>query len=135
VVLFKTAELCSDIGSPVVVNGFIYACHGEPNYNTAYLRCLNLETGELKWEERLSSGTGADSLSLICANGKLIILNEKGILMIAEASPEKYREISRGDVLLGKKRSRRFWMPPVLSGGRVFCRNLAGELICVDMRL
>jgi len=131
---WKSLELCSDISSPVIVDGFIYGCNGGPNYNTAYLRCLDLETGRLKWEEHLSSRSGKDSISFIAADGKLIILNEKGILSIAEANPAMYQEISRGDVLLGKKMIRKFWMPPVLSGGRIYCRNLPGELICIDVR-
>jgi outer membrane protein assembly factor BamB len=134
VVQWKSLELCSDISSPVIVDGFIYCCHGGPDYNTAYLRCLDLKTGQMRWEEHLSTGSGADSISLISADGKLFILNEKGILSIAEANPEKYTEISRGDVLLGKKMIRKFWMPPVLSGGRIYCRNLPGELICIDVR-
>ncbi len=132
-VQWKSLELCSDISTPVIVDGFIYACQGGPSFNTAYLRCLDLQTGRLRWEEHLSEGSGNDSISLISAAGKLIILNEKGTLSIAEASPDGYREISRCDVLLAKKTVRRFWMPPVLSGGRIYCRNLPGELVCVDV--
>jgi outer membrane protein assembly factor BamB len=134
VIQWKSRELNSDISSPVILDGFVYCCHGGPDYSTAYLRCLDLVTGQMKWEEHLSSGTGFDSISLISADGKLIILNEKGTLSIAEANPEAYKEISRADVLVGRKMIRRFWMPPVLSGGRIYCRNLPGELICVDVR-
>jgi hypothetical protein len=29
---------------------------------------------------------------------------------------------------------RRFYTPPVLCNGLIYCRNYAGELICIDVR-
>jgi len=56
-----------------------------------------------------------------------------GTLYIAEASPEGYKELSECDVFGGKRKQRKFWTPPVLCDGRIYCRNYAGELLCIDV--
>ncbi|MCW5551013.1 MAG: PQQ-like beta-propeller repeat protein [Verrucomicrobiae bacterium] len=87
------------------------------------LRCLVFETGEVKWTEK---SVGKGSLSM--ADGKLIVLSERGILMVAEATPAGFKPISRAQVLSGK-----CWTTPVLSNGKIYCRNAAGDVVCVDV--
>jgi outer membrane protein assembly factor BamB len=86
------------------------------------LRCLVFDTGEIKWSER-SVGKG----SLMMADGKLIVLSERGELMVAEATPAAFKPISRAQVLGGK-----CWTTPVLANGKIYCRNAAGDVVCVD---
>jgi outer membrane protein assembly factor BamB len=69
-------------------------------------------------------GTG----SLMIADGKLIILGEKGTLVIAEASPEGFKELASAKILTGK-----CWTVPVLANGRIYARNAAGQLVCLDV--
>jgi hypothetical protein len=47
----------------------------------------------------------------------------------AEASPEKFKELGRVKLLTGT-----CWTMPVLSGGRIWCRNHPGDLLCLDVR-
>ena len=136
-VLWKSAEFHSDIAMPVIIDGFIYSCFGGPQQWTPYasLCCLEVDTGKLRWEERLGSERPAKhNVSLMASAGKLIILNDEGTLIIAEANPERYNEIARCDVLAGKAGSRTFFSAPVLCNGRIYCKNLGGELICIDVR-
>ena len=56
-----------------------------------------------------------------------------GTLRIAEATPSSYRELSSADVLGGEKRPRIFATPPVLCNGKIYCRNRAGDLVCIDV--
>ena len=67
-------------------------------------------------------------LTSLAADGKLVILTTSGELIVAAASAEGYKQLARAKVLSGK-----CWTPPVLAGGRVFCRNHEGELVCVDL--
>jgi outer membrane protein assembly factor BamB len=87
------------------------------------LRCLDLATGDVKWTDK-ASGKG----SLILADGKLVVLSEKGELLVAEASPNEFKPTARAQVLTGK-----CWTAPTLANGRIYCRNAAGDLVCVDV--
>jgi outer membrane protein assembly factor BamB len=78
----------------------------------------------LKWEEK-SIGFGA----LMAADGKLIVQTDKGELVVAKATPESFDEISRAQVLSG-----RCWMTPVLAKGRLYVRNSAGLVKCLDVK-
>jgi outer membrane protein assembly factor BamB len=136
-VLWKSPELWANITTPVILDGYIYGCRGGPDAAYADLRCLDLQTGRLMWKQHLGTAHAQESLSLMAADGKLIILNDQGMLYIAEATPTGYKEISSCDVLRGEKphflKVRKFWTPPVLCNGRIYCRNYAGDLICIDV--
>jgi outer membrane protein assembly factor BamB len=67
--------------------------------------------------------------SLMLADGKLVILSERGKLVIADASPQEFKELASAQVLQGK-----CWTVPVLANGRIYARNAAGDLVCVDVR-
>jgi len=87
------------------------------------LRCLDFATGEVKWTDKVS-GKGA----LTMADGKLIVLSEAGELLVADASPTGFKPISRAQVL-GKT----CWAAPVLANGKIYARNGAGNMVCVDV--
>jgi hypothetical protein len=77
----------------------------------------------VKWEHK-GFGPGG----LMAADGMLITLSEKGELAIAPASPEKFAPAATAQVLGG-----RCWSAPVLSHGRLYCRNAAGDVVCLDL--
>lgn len=66
---------------------------------------------------------------LTAADGKLIILSEKGELIIAHPSPDSFKPIVRAQILGGT-----CWAAPVLANGRIYCRNGAGNTACVDVK-
>ena len=77
--------------------------------------------------------------SLLIADGKLVVLTETGRLHIAMASPDGYHELAQAAILNApvdqeKTTKGKFWTPPVLCRGLVFCRNDQGDLICVSLR-
>ena len=119
--VWSNKKLRSHFNSPVVVDGAIYGIDGDAGGGN--LVCLDLATGEQKWIEKSAKGG-----SLICADGKLIVLTEKGELIIADASPSGFHAISRASVL-----SKRCWVQPTLVNGRLFVRNNAGDLACLDL--
>ena len=67
--------------------------------------------------------------TLILADGKLIALQEKGTLLVAEAVSDVCKPLARAQVLTG-----RCWAVPALSDGRLFLRNAAGDAVCVSVR-
>jgi len=128
-VVWKSLSMDSNISSPVLVDGYIYGVHGGPQRQFNSLRCLDIETGELMWVQELNGVP----ISLMAADRKIIILEADGTLRIAEATPSGYKEISSGDVLEGERKLRQFWTPPVLCNGKIYCRNFAGDLVCIDV--
>jgi outer membrane protein assembly factor BamB len=87
------------------------------------LRCMVWETGEVKWGDP-KFGKG----SLMLADGKLIALSEKGELIVAVATPAEFKPLARAQVIGGK-----CWTTPVLANGRIYCRNAAGDVVCLDV--
>jgi outer membrane protein assembly factor BamB len=122
VLLYTNALMHSHLSPGVVVGEYLYAFNGEAKQETD-LRCLHLPTGELKWA-RKDPAFG----SLILADGKLVILSDKGELLLAEASPSEFKPLARAKVLSGL-----CWTPPALANGRLYVRNARGELRCLDL--
>jgi len=84
---------------------------------------MEIETGKIVWSEK---GFGLGQLML--ADGKLIVLSDAGRLVVADASPGGYRELAAARILTGK-----CWTVPVLANGRLYARNAAGDLVCLDV--
>ena len=57
-----------------------------------------------------------------------LILTTKGELVLADVSPKAYKELARRPIIGGK-----CWTPPTFAGGRLYCRNAAGDVVCVDL--
>ena len=121
-VLWQNKNFRNHINSSVLWKGYLYGVDDVSN-SKYELKCLAWDTGEVKWSDP-KFGKG----SLIIADGKIIGLSDKGELMVAEASPKEFKPISRTQVLGGKS-----WTTPVLSNGRIYCRNAKGDLVCLDV--
>ncbi len=122
-VLWENKNLRNHINSSLLLNGFLYGFDGNAGPK-ANFNCVEFETGAIKWTEK-NLGAGA----LMAADGKLIVLTDKGELIVAEATPDSFKTISRAQVLGGKN-----WTAPVLSHGLIYCRNAKGDLVCLDVK-
>jgi outer membrane protein assembly factor BamB len=118
VTVWKNKNMRNHMNSSVLWEGYIYG------FDESQLRCLDWETGEVEWTQR-----GLGKGSLMIADGKLIMMGDKGDLAIAEASPDGYKELAKAKVLSGL-----CWTVPVLSNGMIYCRNHDGDLICIDVK-
>ena len=123
-VIWENENMGTEFSTCVYVDGYLY---GRDHGGLLPFRCIDVKTGDVMWEKEMKMA------SLIAADGKLIILEEDGTLHIAEATPASYKEISSCDVLGGERRVRMFWTPPVLYKGKIYCRNYAGDLVCIDV--
>jgi outer membrane protein assembly factor BamB len=102
------------VGSGVVVDDRIYfvSDHG-------FVVCLDLTTGEKKWEKRLagtSSSTGSWS-SIVLADNKLFIVNQAGETFIVKAAPE-FELLATNSI--GDETT---CASPVISDGQLFLRT------------
>ena len=121
--IWRNKNMNNHASSCVLWKEHIYGFDGQFG-GSGQLTCLDHETGQAKWSQR-GMGTG----SLCLADDKLIILSERGKLVIAEASPKGFKELASAQILTGK-----CWTVPVLANGRIYARNADGQLICVDVR-
>ncbi|MFO0811452.1 MAG: PQQ-binding-like beta-propeller repeat protein [Gemmataceae bacterium] len=120
---WQSKTLRNQINCSVLIGGFLYGIDGDTS-SRAKLRCVELKTGAVRWDEE-SAGCG----SLMAAGGKLIVLSDRGELMVAPATPDGFKPTARAKVLDGK-----CWTVPVLANGRIYCRNADGDLVCLDVR-
>lgn len=107
------------LNSSVLWQGYAYGVHAKDRT----LKCVDFETGEIKWTHP-DVGLG----SLMMADGRLIVLTEKGQLLVALASPEGFEPVATAQILGGK-----CWTVPVLSHGRIYARDADGDLVCIDV--
>ena len=114
---------------------FISTCYNEKGcvlcddvlygFDNTMLKCLDLEGNEL-WRER-GLGKGA----LIASDERLIVVSEKGELLVAEASREGFEVLARTQIFNGEGVC---WTMPVLAEGRIYLRDSLGRLVCRDHR-
>ena len=121
--VWKSKVLRTQMNPAVLFDGHLYGADGDTTGRAA-LKCVELNTGKEKWAHP-GFGTG----TVIVADGKLVALSAGGELSVAPASPAGYEPVARAQVLGGK-----CWTVPVLSGGRIYCRNWQGQIVCVDVR-
>ncbi|MCA1962767.1 MAG: PQQ-binding-like beta-propeller repeat protein [Prosthecobacter sp.] len=121
--VWESKVLKNQFNSSVLIQGYLYGIDGDQNSRCS-LKCVKLDDGKMAWEEK-SIGFG----SLMAADGRLIILTEKGELVIAKATQSGYEELSRAQVLSG-----RCWSAPVLANGRLYVRNAPGKVLCLQAK-
>jgi len=92
-------------------------------FDETTLTCMEFATGTVKWKQ---AGLGFGSLMV--ADGKLIVLSEDGTLIVAEASPDAYKELAKAPAV-----AKRTWVSPVLANGVIYCRNNKGEVVAFDV--
>lgn len=120
-VLWKNMNMRNHFSSCVLWKGRVYGFDGDVRRRGAALKCLNPATGEELWAHEMTG-------SLMLAGGKLLILTAGGELIAAEASEKGFKPLSRAKVLSGT-----CWTVPVLANGKIYCRNQAGDLVCLDV--
>jgi outer membrane protein assembly factor BamB len=107
--IWKGKSMQNHISTCVLYGGHLYG------FSEQRLRCVDFKTGEVKWDQAdLGRGTA------LVADGQLIVLGDKGQLILARASADGYHEISRCQVF---DRNTLTWTVPVVSGGRLFVRS------------
>jgi outer membrane protein assembly factor BamB len=122
---FKAAEvwrkpvLKSSYSPTVFHDGHLYGFNGN------YLVCVDPATGDVKWRQKVYSG------SLILVDGHLVVMGENsGDLRVAEATPTGYREKLKASVF---NAGAQCFTGPSFAGGRVFLRN-GEEMVALEIQ-
>ena len=108
--------------TPVLFENHLIGFHGRQETGTE-LRCIDAASGAVKWQSgRLPAG------SVTLAGDTLIILTERGELILAKADVAGFEAIARGQILANGTRA-----SPALSEGRLFARDKR-RLVCVKLK-
>ncbi|GIW93321.1 MAG: hypothetical protein KatS3mg110_1362 [Pirellulaceae bacterium] len=119
---------------PVAYRGVLYG-----SCQQGHFRAVDLATGERLWET-FAPTTGKDRASSACAfvvrNGeRFFLFSEKGDLIIARLTRERYEEIDRAHILdptneaFGRSV---VWCHPAFAGRNMYVRN-DEQLVCVSL--
>lgn len=106
------------MSSPVIVDGHIYL-----HLRNQRVVCLNAETGSECWTTK----PFGKYWSLVSNGKKLLALDQRGEILLIEASPEKFKLIDRRQVANDS------WAHIAVAGSDIFVRDL-GETICFEWK-
>jgi len=118
--LWTSKQMRNHVASCVLFDDHLFGFDDNQN---AQLRCISVANGNVRWAVP-TLGKG----SLMLAGDKLIILTDRGRLVVADAATDTYRERASAQVIGGRDT----WAPPVLSRGRIYLRSLT-DLVCLDV--
>jgi len=105
--IWESKKLKSKFANLIVRDGYIYGL------DDGIFVCLDLATGKRQWK-RGRYGHG----QTILVDDLLLVMDERGEIVLIEPTPERLRELTRFSVLEGKT-----WNPPALAGEYLLVRN------------
>ncbi|MBM3994853.1 MAG: hypothetical protein FJ303_11970 [Planctomycetes bacterium] len=110
--------------TPVAISDSLYMVTGDLLAKKAMLRCVDPKTGDERWRR---TGVGNyHATPLRTGDNKLLLVEEKGDLVLIDPNPKEYRELSRSKICGGT------WAHPALANGRLYIRD-DRELVCVEL--
>ncbi len=114
--LWQSNGMKNHFSSAVLLEGHVYG------FDNATLKAISLDDASMAWGKR-----GLGKGSLMGADGNLIVLSDRGKLLLVAATPEGYQEKGSVQALEG-----RCWTAPVLANGKLYLRNHT-EMVVYDL--
>ena len=112
----------SKVCSPIIHGGHVY-------WAWQQMRCLDFETGELKWQ----GGNFGDAGScILTSDERLIVWGGRGKLAVVDTavrSPAQYSELARRDHVFKSD----VWPHVVLADGQLYCKDRENQLLCFEL--
>ncbi len=119
-------ELSAQHSDPFVIDGHVYGYSGDSFQNRGAFKCLELETGALKWStNEIGWGT------CTWVDGHLLCLDIKGNLRLVRPDPTRLVKVAELLDALGPTRGP-VWTVPVVANGRLYLR-FKQRLVCYDL--
>ncbi len=118
--VWHSDRMSNDVASSILVDGYVYGFDLRDIQSKARrpsrgeFRCLDFKTGEVQW-----SSDQPGHASVILADGKLILFNDRGEVLLVRPTPQAYEELARTEVFGGEI----CWTAPALENGRLYLRS------------
>ena len=116
--VWESRYLKADFNDYVVHDNHAYGFHN------AIFSCVDLADGSLAW---MGGRYGKGQVLLLADLNALLIISEKGELVLVNAIPERHEELASWSAIEGKT-----WNHPVLVGNRLYVRN-STEAACIEL--
>jgi hypothetical protein len=125
--VWKNDTISSFFRVGAVFGGHVYQF--SDNKNKAPLVCVDIRNGVPAWSADLGK-FGA----ITVVGDKLMILTGLGKVIIADAKPDGFNIIKELQVLPAEDIEKNWcWTAPTFFGGKLFVRNSAGEMACINL--
>lgn len=112
-------------GGLILHDGYVYTGTG---HNKGFPIAVEMRSGKVAWGPQRTDGK--DSSALVYADGRLYFRFQNGLMVLAEATPEGYRE--RGSFMIPDVKMQS-WTQPVIIDGMMYLRE-QDNLFCYDLR-
>jgi outer membrane protein assembly factor BamB len=99
------------IGTIIPLGEHAYASSGD--FGPAFISAIDLKSGQIAWQDRNFARA-----QLLYADGKVIVLDEDGVLGLATVSPQGLQVLAKASVL-----QHLAWTPPTLVGTTLYVRD------------
>jgi outer membrane protein assembly factor BamB len=117
--LWTSKDMKPDYNDILIYDGNIYG------FDSGIFACIGILDGKRKWKGgRYEKGQAF----LLADSGLILIVSEKGDLVLLRATPEKHQELAKIPALKDKT-----WNHPVVVGNRLYLRN-AEEAVCYELK-
>jgi outer membrane protein assembly factor BamB len=107
--------------TPIFYDGYIYGVREKDKQ----LVCLDL-SGKEVWKS--GSGHRFGLGPYLIADGLIYVLDDSGLLTLAQASPKGYQQLAQAQAIEGNDS----WGPMALVGGRLILRDLT-QMVCIEV--
>jgi hypothetical protein len=114
---WTSSQLKPNFNDFVVHKGYAYG------YSGPMLVCVDIDEGERMWR----GGRYGGQLILLADQDLLLILSESGELVLVQAIPDRFKELTRIKAIEGKT-----WNHPVMVGNILLLRNTQ-EMVAYQM--
>lgn len=118
--IWSNRDFCNDVVSSVAQGDCIFGfdlrqLQSSPHRSSRGLfRCLDWATGKVRW-----STDKVGQAAVLVADGKLILLEDTGRLVLARTDPSEYQELGQTQLF----EDAICWTPPTLWRGKLFVRG------------
>ncbi len=116
--LWTSRDMKPDFNDLVVHKGYVYG------FDDKIFACIDVNDGSLKWKD---GRYGKGQVLLLADSDLLLVVSEKGDLLLLDAKSDSQSELARLKALAGKT-----WNHPVVIDNHLFLRN-AAEAVCYEL--
>jgi hypothetical protein len=111
-------------------DGYLYGSSGR--HETAVLRCIDMKTGQVKWDQPDLSRS-----SLLYVDNHFVCLTEYGDLLLVRVNSDKFdlvghRKLTRPRAANDFEPRDPYWAAPILSHGLLYIRG-DDRLVCMEL--